>query len=1065
MSAYDTFTANVNGLTSAVKLEWTSTMDGTDSNGDLAVVASQSIYYTDVYESGDGGLIHDNKVVDLASDASSVTITGLTSDRAYDFTIVGKDNATTVVDFSKLISTTPHQLANVPVFTLTGDDSKVIFKVTNHRVANTSYIVFINGLNLTSANKIQTFVVADVGSTSNDKSTWTHQITGLTNTQDGVKSFYEVSIRAVNDVSTSAMSGSQSAEASDGLAAVTGLEVLTGTDRPANIPSKAVARWNAVTDATHYRVKAFTSNQTLAQMITDFGTSANDTWYTTTNLFLHMNFMTGSTPALAAGTEYNFAIIPATGTAKASASDDALAFVVATPSAIPDADDIDLTMTTGIDISNGTDVMAFAEMDGKLKLAWAMSQDEYDLLGNGLPLTGMTFDLSGTDNEVTKQLTVAGDLSGGSVIFSGLTNGKNYKTAVRTTNANGISATDPAFGAVHTKPVSTRPTNFTLIAGPAVGAIDYLQDGNLDLSCNMDNNGLALDRAADFLFDISGLDNTVSQVGKTLSQINGFTTATGKSYQITAKGDNANGDASPEEIVKTVRASKPPTVTSGNFAASRIYIKETTDLNKIVANFSNMSTVSNGYAVTGARVRAVYVDVSSPANNATWTGDWMIVDDFSKDLDIHLPAIVNSSDPHTTYKLDVEPFNAVYTKDYQIKDTDLSVSGYPDVMKSGLVMHTTPQITVTSARLAITDLRMTSDPSDMDGDMTFKWKCDAAGSANIELCLAEAGLNNDSTGYTVPKYSDFDRIRDLDSVLFVADDASTEMSFDLSNTGDVIFADGSAALRTSTSKAYYVMIREKAHPGNEERASGVSKSAPTVSDLSFADYTSRDLIRFTVNPNGAKLSSLFLLNNIDTTGDFFFNVLDSGAVASSIADKLENKVSGAIKVSIQKDQFQRDATAFPQNVLFNVLAGNSTGITLASANGNYADLNANDHPIDVAADALTWAIKAEALAVEALALAETINGQAGNSNGVKDNNTDSDATTPLTSDADDKAADVVAHSEFARGASNDAAESAITGAIYDATVSTANNTSGDNAEAQYAAAVVDMAALRLLSTQ
>ena len=1050
MSAYDTFTANVNGLTSAVKLEWTLAPGMTDA------VASQSIYYTDVYESGDGGLIHDNKVLDLASDASSVTITGLTSDRAYDFTIVGKDNASTPVDISFAVQIIPHQLANVPVFTLTGDNASVTFKVTNHRVANTSYIVFINGPGLTAANKIQTFVSTSAGAVSADNSTWTHQISGLTNTTGGVKSFYEVSIRAVNSVSTSAMSGSQTAHVTDDLAAVTGLEVLTGTDRPANIPSSAIVKWNAVTDATKYYVKAFASNQTLAQMISHANTNAtglSDDWVMTTNLFQHLN-------PTASGVKYNFAVVPF----GATLSPDALAFVVATPSAIPDTTDIDLTMTTGIDISNGSDPMAFAEMDGKLKLAWAMSQSEYDLLGNGLPLTGMTFDLSGTDNEVTKQLTVAGDLSSGSVIFSGLTNGKHYKTAVRTTNANGISATDPTFGSVHTAPVSTRPTNFTLIAGPAVGAIDYLQDGNLDLSCNMDNNGLTLDRAADFLFDISGLEagSTLNETGKTLSEINGLSAldTIGKSYQITAKGANNNGTASPKEIVKIVRTSRPPTVASGNFAASRIYIKETTDLNKIVANFSNMSTVSNGYAVTGARVRAVYDDHTS--NSATWTGDWMIVNDLSQDLEINLPAITDVSSAHTTYKLDVEPFNAVYTKDYQIVDADLTISGYPDVMKSGLVMHTTPQITVTSARLAITDLRMTSDPSEMNGDMTFKWKCDAAGSGNIQLLLAEASLNNDSTGYIVPKYSDFSVIRDLDSTLFVAASgsaaASGEMSYDLSNTGNVVFAD-SNTLTTSTSKAYYVMIREKAHPGNEERASGVSKSAPTVSDLSFADYTSRDLIRFTVNPNGAKLSSLFLLNNIDTTGDFFFNVLDSGAVASSIADKLENKVSGAIKVSIQKDQFQRDATAFPSNVLFNVIAGNSTGITLATTTGNYADLNDTDHPIDVAADALTWAIKAEALAVEALALAETINGQAGNSNGVKD------SSAPPVSPADTQAARVVAHSEISRGASNDAAESAITGAIYDASVSTPNNASGANAESQYNNAVSDMAALRLLSTQ
>ena len=1036
MSEYTSLTANIDGLMSAVKLTWVASPAGG------ATMASQSIYYTDVYESGDGGLIHDNKVLDVAATDASATITGLTSDRVYDFTIVGKDSAD--VEFEKDISANPHQLAGVPVFTLEKGNAQFTITVSNHKSSTEKYILFING---NTNDKIRT-IAKDSGTIDTTNGTWTHTITGLTNSNQGVKSFYEVSVRAVNSVSTSAMSGSQSVEATDALPDVTGLEVLTGPERPANISSKAIVKFNAVPGATKYFIKAFGSSKPLSEMITDAADEATDEddWFVTTNLFIHMNKNKQSGTDLAAGTKYRFAVVPY-GT---SLSEDSLAFVEATPSGKPDTTNIDLSGATGIDMSGNGDDMAFAEMNGKYKLKWETTKAEWEALGNGLPITALTFDISGQYAEgISKQIVVSGsDLSyTGLVTFDGLTNGKDYKVAVKTTNANGSSEIRAH---EQEKKVSTRPTNFTLIAGPAVGAQDKKKNGKLDLSYNMNGNGLDVDRtgvSTDFLFDISGMDDTIKETDQTFTDISNESTVLGYRYHITAKAKNDNGKASPEQLTAIVKPSAPPTVAAGNFANSRIRIVETTDLNKIIVNFSNMVVTENGYPTTGARVRAVYDD-STNGNSAAWTGDWMIVNDLSKDVEINLPAIVNANDPHSEYTLEVEPFNAVYTKDYQIKDESASVAGYPDVMKSGLNKHTTDSINVMNSRLAITDLRMTSSPDEMDNKMMFKWRCDAA-DTRIELLYAEASLINDDTAYAVPKYADYAVIYDMSSVKYDAEDANpatTEMSFDLSD-GDY--------LTPENSKAYYFMVREKAHPGNEKRAFGVSKTVPSISDLSFSDYKSRDLITFTVNPNGAKLSSLFLLNNIDPTGDFFFNVLESGAVPSSISEKLDSKLSGSIKVAIQKDQFQRNAVDFPQNVLFNVLAGNSAGVTLASATGDYADLNNSTHPYDAATTALEWAVKAEALAEEALALAATINGQAGNSNGVKNN------STPPMSPADTAAALVVAHAEFARGASDHVNAYAIQGLNYTAQAGDKGN--NQTAESQYNLADSDLNALRLLS--
>jgi hypothetical protein len=871
------------------------------------------------------------------------------------------------------------------------------------------------------------------------------------------------------------MTGSQTVEATNALAQLTGLEVLTGPERPANISSKAIVNFNAVPGATKYYIKAFAESKSLEDMISDAddnATNDND-WFDTTNLFIHMNKNKKSGTDLAEGTTYRFAVVPH-GTGSSALSADSLAYVEATPSGMPDTTNIDLSGTTGIDMSGGegagvANQLTFAQMNGKYQVEWGATKVDWEALGNGLPITALTFDISGQYAEgISKQIVVSGsDLSyTGFVTFDGLTNGKNYKVGVKTTNANGSSAT---FDHDDIETVTTRPTNFTLIAGPAVGAQDISQNGDLDISYNMNGNGIDVDHgydSANFVFDISGMDDAVDGTNLDLDGINAETTVVGRRYIIKARALNANGTASPKELTAIVKPSKPPTVQgNSSFSDSRIHIKETTAFNKIIANFSNMATVSNGYDVTGVRVKAVYDD-NTNGNSEEWSGQWMIVNDLSRDVEINLPAIIDPSNasPHTTYKLNVEPFNAVYTKDYQILDADADANkptGYPKVMKSGLVMHTTESINVISSRLGITNLTMTSPPTDMSNSMIFTWRCDAVGTNNLELLVAEASVNDTTnpTGYKVPTWSDYKLIGEMTSVKYNADadvPSSTEMSFDLSNgTASGILLDDSTHMLMSHSKSYYFMVREKAHPGNEERAFGVSKSVPVVTDLSFSDYKSRDLITFTVSPNGAKLSSLFLLNNINPTGDYFFNVLESGAVPSSIYEKLESQVSGSIKVAIQKDQFERNKKEFPKNVLFHALAGNSAGVTLATNDDIYKNLHGTDHPYDAAATALAWAIKAEALADEAETLAATINSQVGNSNGVKNN------STPPMSPADTAAKLVREHAEFARGASDLVNAAAILNEVYTKQA----DDKGDNMTAleQFDLAVIDMNALRLLS--
>ena len=139
-------------------------------------------------------------------------------------------------------------------------------------------------------------------------------------------------------------------------------------------------------------------------------------------------------------------------------------------------------------------------MDGKLKLDWEITEANMIALGNGLPVTALTFDLSGEgDNDVTKQIVVSdmgSDLSG-SVMFSGLKNGDKFTLNKSATNA--LGGADAEEGSAEFAS-STRPSNFTAIATPLVGE----QDTGFDICANILGNGLTVDLAddsANFRFD------------------------------------------------------------------------------------------------------------------------------------------------------------------------------------------------------------------------------------------------------------------------------------------------------------------------------------------------------------------------------------------------------------------------------------------------------------------------------------------------------------------------------------------------------------------------------------
>ena len=274
---------------------------------------------------------------------------------------------------------------------------------------------------------------------------------------------------------------------------------------------------------------------------------------------------------------------------------------------------------------------------------------------------------------------------------------------------------------------------------------------------------------------------------------------------------------------------------------------------------------------------------------------------------------------------------------------------------------------------------MVSEPHEMDTNIKFEWKCDTDSTDTVEILVAAASLNSAKTAYLEPTYADYKLIATVSSTKYVDVSgnapASGLMSYDLSNgvASSGILLDGGNHLLMAPENKYYFKVREVGHYNNAKTASGVMKALPIISSLKFSDFKSRDIISFTVEPKGAKLETLFLLNNLDAASvDYFFNMLADGAIVASVADKLANQIGGSIKVQLEKTQFNLDG-ALPANPLFTVLAGNSVGLSLGAAVGTHYDLTNNENPSVVAAAQKVWADKADALYAEALVVAASIN--------------------------------------------------------------------------------------------
>ena len=937
MSEYNTFTADIDGLLSSVKLEWTVAYDGMQAapNGSTVAdeVSNQTIYYTDVYEATDGsGPVHENKSIDVGTDLSA-TITGLTSDREYQFTIRGTDNGATPVTFHKSVKKTPNQPPHAPVFTLLGGNAQVTITVTNHKAANKYYEVFINGDGFNNSDDATaTIRTVAVDSTADvDAGTFSFTITGLTNTTDENTYNYEIGLQATTDVKTSAMSsGSQAVQASDRLAKVTSMSVLTGIGM-GNYLNQGVLRFTGATSAPspqQYYWKAFPKGTSNADMMAN--SKSNPATWSQAEVFNADYVFNAPINGLDLDKMYRFAVVPAT-IAKGR-SHISIAHFDAALSGLPGTAGIAIEIKSGIDISNGLDTMLDAAMTGNLQIRYSMTEAQFQALDNGSALTDLYFDLSGSDNQNINDVSMslgAEDLSSGIVNFTGLDNDVDYKVRVFTVNANGTSE-----GSAYTSAVnpSTLPSNLALTAEPADNsASPYLANGprlfNIDADAS-GNGALPLT----FMFDVSGVDNSMKKEKLTKAQVNALPLALGKQYNIDVKVSNRNGEQDDVDAI-TIRPSAPPSVKGTTFGETQIDISSAS-ITEVKVNLANMQREDYGYGTKGAIVQLVH---ESNNNGTEYASDEKVIGtggvDYNDGITFNI-ADFASDHHHTNFRLKITPFNAVYGSDYTVAGT--APEGY-SITVPGLNTFTTPSFSVVTQSADISVLSLASLANDKDKSLKFKWKSGIAGD-KVELLVARAQLHTNNTSYSDVDYADYKLIGEMTTVKYDSD-LDNWMTYELSN--NLVLADGSTMPIVNGDK-YHFMVRDKDYPMRGDLTSnGVPAGLPIISDMKLHDYTANneDLVTFKINPNGSAISDVFVIDNLSSAK--FVDLVDNNIYTATTI------IRGDVYVRVNQGNasgldYSSDVNS--NNLYVNAVAGNACGITVGTAISSVTDQTGNSTP-------------------------------------------------------------------------------------------------------------------------
>lgn len=872
----------ITGLTA--KIEPTIDENGVTLSWRLtAELESQAVYYTNHHihstdstgENQDVKEESENKMLDIDRGAENVTLFDLTESRNYTFTIIGVKSVDGTTHNQQVdIYIDPSKVPNIEAdiaLSLQGTDKSLTVSIeyigttfTYTETKMQEYQLMIHGKfegDSTKNTRIYTVQAANTELTTVDLKT----VLGV-NLINNIE-YYEVSIRARNDVGWTEMSSTK---------------VETPSTTPNHVVNLALLGGETMNDATRSNVSVSPTDETLLVVWTQAAQIQNDpdTKYSVTikdqastvlytvelsnntvdlievtngNGTYMSKLLTSSELALVDGTEYTVEVVSYNTTGNSP---------TATAKGIPSGQ---VSAITDLVTRTGKDIVT-AGHDGynssnKIEVSFTVPDT------NGTHITSYDFNFNGTVvNKTSTDLSVTPGthvthVFGASEVA--LTNGTEQTITVTKNTANG-----PVISSSVTATPSTLPAQVQgVVVMPAPDAESNLGSGNIQVVWTLLAD-LASDKGGSEVtqYDISGANQMYTVDGGNV-WISGLVDGTQYSMKVRAVNANGEGDWSSVELAKP---SVPPRVEGG--------ISTTSVFNEIKLDLQNIVINSGGYDTSSVEVSVKDVNntlVGAPQN---------IQFPVSSEVTFNLSSF-NTGNPNFT--VEVRPYNNVYESE--------------DVTN----VYTMPLLTK-NTEATIENLSNNAVFRDMDNKLEFNWDTivdtstgglftNVTDPSYIEVWVASSAPTSTTTNTSfgaVPIASDYKYIETIskDAVQYILTGNVAEGNpltvYDdkqESNPQNITVTNGTKWFLklklVSISNIDGFADQDVLHV-TEAIASGIPVGAPVVSNVSFNYGT--NTLSFTVNPEGAILTELISFHEMGRGDaiDLLTEVSNSGALQS-----------------------------------------------------------------------------------------------------------------------------------------------------------------------------------------
>jgi hypothetical protein len=865
-------TIDENGVT----LSWTLT----------AELDSQSVYYTThhIHSTDSTGQNQDvkeeseNKMLDIDRSAENITLFDLVQSRTYTFTVIGvasSDGQTYSQQVDIYID--PSKVPNIETdiaLSLQGTNKSLTVSIeyigttfTYTETKMQEYQLMIHGKfegDATKNTRILTVQAANTELTTVDLKT-ALGVNLINNTE-----YYEVSIRASNDVGWTEMSSTK---------------VETPATTPNHVVNLALLGGEAMNGSTRSNVSVSPTDETLLVVWTQAAQIQNDpdTHYSltikdqaSTVLYTvelsnntvdlievtngngtHMSkLLTSSELALVDGTEYTVEVVSYNSTGNSA---------TATANGIPSGQ---VSAITDLVTRTGKDIVT-AGHDGynssnKIELSFTVPDTNgthitsYDFNFNGTVVNKTSTDLSVTPGTLVTHVFGASEVA--------LTNGTEQTITVTKNTANG-----PVISSSVTATPSTLPAQVQgVVVIPAPDAESTLGSGNIQVDWTLLAD-LASEKGGSEVtqYDISGAIQmyTVNGNATSTQAISGLVDGTQYSMKVRAVNANGEGDWS---SVKLAKPSVPPRVEGG--------ISTTSVFNEIKLDLQNIVISSGGYDTSSVEVSVKDVNntlVGAPQN---------IQFPVSSEVTFNLSSF-NTGNPNFT--VEVRPYNNVYESE--------------DVTN----VYTMPLLTK-DTEATIENLSNNAVFRDMDNKLEFNWDTivdtstgglftNVTDPSYIEVWVASSAPTSTTTNTNFaadPIASDYKYIETIskDDVQYILTGNVAEGNpltvYDdkqESNPQNITVTNGTKwflKLKLVSISNIEGFADEAVLHVTESIASGIPVGAPVVNNISFNYGT--NTLSFTVNPEGAILTELISFHEMGRGDaiDLLTEVSNSGALQS-----------------------------------------------------------------------------------------------------------------------------------------------------------------------------------------